>query len=132
MTISSNAFLNRSINQSPFKIFLIKLDIKPLMHLVENSIFSLNNVIVRPTKIMNRVDKNWAHFQKLQYIKNQNFQKTFSIKVGLLVQYFSKNFSLERFDQFSTLKNDFKKPQNFEMFQEVVHNFGKSDGYIIQ
>ena len=24
--------------------------------------FSLNNVIVRPTKIMNRADKNWAHF----------------------------------------------------------------------
>ena len=24
--------------------------------------FSLNNIIVRPTKIMNRADKNWAHF----------------------------------------------------------------------
>ena len=37
---------------------------------------------------------------------------------------------LERFDQFSTLKNDFEN-QNFEMFEEVVHNFGKSDGGII-
>ena len=42
--------------------FLIKLDIKPLMHLLEISTFSLNNVIVRLTKIMNRVNKNWAHF----------------------------------------------------------------------
>ena len=31
-------------------------------HLVEISIFSLNHVIVRPTKIMNRAGKNWAHF----------------------------------------------------------------------
>ena len=42
--------------------FLIKFDIKPLMHLSEKSTFSLNNVIVRLTKIMSRVDKNWAHF----------------------------------------------------------------------
>ena len=42
--------------------FLIKLDIKPPMHLLEISTFSLNNVIVRLTKIMNRADKNWAHF----------------------------------------------------------------------
>ena len=42
--------------------FLIKLGIKPLMHLLEISTFSLNNVMVRLTKIMNKVDKNWAHF----------------------------------------------------------------------
>ena len=42
--------------------FLIKLDIKPLMHLLEIITFSLNDVIVRLTKIMNRADKNWAHF----------------------------------------------------------------------
>ena len=34
------------------KDFLIKLDMKPCMHLVELSIFSLNHVIVRPTKII--------------------------------------------------------------------------------
>ena len=45
-----------------FQDFLIELDMKPPMHLVEISIFSLNNVTVRPTKIMNRADKNWAHF----------------------------------------------------------------------
>ena len=32
--------------------FLFKLDMKPHMHLVEISIFSLNHVIVRPTKII--------------------------------------------------------------------------------
>ena len=33
---------------------------------------------------------------------------------------------MKRFDQFSTSKNNFKH-QNFDMFKEVVHNFGKSD-----
>ena len=45
-----------------FRDFLIRLYMKPHMHLVEKSIFTLNNVTVRPIKIMNRVDKNWAHF----------------------------------------------------------------------
>ena len=70
------------------------------MHLVEISIFSQNNVTVRTTKIMNRA--NILH----------------------------RIFFLDRFDQFSTLKNDFEN-QNFEMFEEVFHNFGKSDGNII-
>ena len=48
--------------------FLIKLGIKPHMHLWEIGILSLNNVIVRPTKIMNRADKNWAHVLKTKYI----------------------------------------------------------------
>ena len=42
--------------------FLIKLGIKTCMHLWEISLFSLNIVILRPTKIMNRADKNCAHF----------------------------------------------------------------------
>ena len=42
--------------------FFIKLGIKPRMHLVEINILSLNNVTIRPTKIMNRANKNWAHF----------------------------------------------------------------------
>ena len=57
------------------------------------------------------------------------FKNIFLLKVGLLVQY-SSNKKMERFDQFSTLKIDFEN-QNFEMFDEVVHNFGKSDGDII-
>ena len=43
--------------------FLIKLDIKLLMHLLEISNFSLNDVMLKLTKIMNRADKNWAHFK---------------------------------------------------------------------
>ena len=43
-----------------FQDLLIKLGIKPLMPVLEISMFSLNNVIVRLTKIMNRADKNWA------------------------------------------------------------------------
>ena len=39
-------------------------------------------------------------------------------------------FFLESFNKFSTLKNDFEN-QNFEMFEEIVHNFGKSDSDII-
>ena len=54
--------------------FLIKLGIKPLMDLLELGIFSLYHVIVR---IMNRADKNWAHFKKIKYLKNQNLQKYF-------------------------------------------------------
>ena len=42
--------------------FLIKLDMKPCMHLVEISILSQNIVNIRLTKIMNRADKNWAQF----------------------------------------------------------------------
>ena len=71
--------------------FLIKLDMKPCMHLVEISIFLLNLVIVRLTKAMNRADKNWAQFYKIKYLINQKFQKHFLIKlkVGLLVEYSS-------------------------------------------
>ena len=42
--------------------FLIKLVIKPRMHIWEIRILSLNNVIIRPTKIINRADKNRANF----------------------------------------------------------------------
>ena len=37
---------------------------------------------------------------------------------------------LERFDQFWIQKNDFES-QNFEMFEEAVHNFGNSDDDMI-
>ena len=37
--------------------FLIKLGIKPCMHILKKSIFSLDHVIVRPTKIMNTLLK---------------------------------------------------------------------------
>ena len=40
-----------------------------------NKHFSLNLVIVRLIKIMNRADKNLAQFLEIKYLKNQNFQK---------------------------------------------------------
>ena len=42
--------------------FLIKFGNKTPIHLLEIITFSLNNVIVRLTKLMNRANKNWAHF----------------------------------------------------------------------
>ena len=42
--------------------FVIKVGIKPRMHPWKINILSLNSVIARPTKIMNRANKNWAHF----------------------------------------------------------------------
>ena len=48
--------------------FLIKLDMKPCMHLVEISIFSLNHVIVRLTKILNNL---------LEHIKIHTFKVIF-------------------------------------------------------
>ena len=39
-------------------------------------------------------------------------------------------FSWTHLDQFSTLKNEYEN-QNFEMFEEVIHNFVKSDSDII-
>ena len=35
-------------------------------------------------------------------------------------------FFLERFNQYISKKNDFES-MNFEMFEEVAHNFGWSD-----
>ena len=65
--------------------FLIKLGIKPGMQLWEIGILSLNNIIGRSTKTMNRADKNWAHFYKTKYFKNQSFQKISTLKVDILV-----------------------------------------------
>ena len=64
--------------------FLIKLDIKPLMHLLKISIFSLNNDIIRLTKIMNNLLKHLqirifkVIFLCLKLVKS--FQKKNSMK----------------------------------------------------
>ena len=63
---------------------LIKLGIKPLMHLLGISIFSLNNDIVRLTKIMNNLVKDLkilsfkVIFQCLKLV--ESFQIFFSLK----------------------------------------------------
>ena len=51
----------------------------------------------------------------------------FNVKVGLLVQH---SLFFERFDQFPSLKNEFEN-LNFEMFEEIVQTFGKSDDDMI-
>ena len=53
-----------------FPDFLIELDMKPRMHIVETSIFSLNNVTARLTKIMNNL---------LEHIKILIFKVIFSV-----------------------------------------------------
>ena len=64
--------------------FLIKLDIKPLMHLFEIIIFSLNDDLVRLTKIMNNLVKDLkilsfkVIFQGLKLV--ESFQKKNSVK----------------------------------------------------
>ena len=64
--------------------------------------------------------KLWSKSTKIGHI----FRKQSILKIKV----FKTN--LERFDQFSTLKNDFEH-QNFEIFEENVHNFVKSDDDII-
>ena len=65
--------------------FLIKLDIKPLMYLLKISIFSLNNEIVRLTKIMNNLVKDLkilrfkVIFQCLKLVKS--FQKKILLRI---------------------------------------------------
>ena len=59
----------------------------------------------------------------------QNFEKKIFIKVSLLVQCQWKLFS-ERFYKFLTLKN-YLENQKFEMFEEVVHNFGSLMGTLL-
>ena len=64
--------------------FLIKLGIKSLMHLLEIGIFSINNDLVRLTKIMNNLVKDLkilsfkVIFQRLKLV--ESFQKWFFVK----------------------------------------------------
>ena len=51
---------------------------------------------------MNTGNKNWTYFLKIKYFKNQSLM----------------------------LKKDFER-QNFAIFENVVHNFGRSDDDII-
>ena len=83
------------------------------------------------TKIMSRAYKKWAQFLKIQYLKNQNYQKVFFNKVRSLSKIFFIDFFSKRFYQFLTQTNDFES-KDFEILEEVVHNFGKSDDDMIQ
>ena len=60
----------------------------------------------------------------MKYFKKSKFSDNFNNKVGIVILH--RKCFLERFDQFSMLKNDFEN-QNFAILKEVVHKFGKSD-----
>jgi hypothetical protein len=70
-------------------------------------IFLENKVLMKPKKITNAINTSWSP-SPIFFIKKK----------------------LEGFNQFSTLENDFEN-QNFEMFDKVVTNFGKSDDDLI-
>ena len=78
-----NNYVDRKRVES-FQDILIKLDMKTPMHLVEISIFSLNNVTGRLTKIMNNL---------LEYLKILIFK--FIFQCGKLIASFQKKFSLK-------------------------------------
>ena len=81
---------------------------------------------------MNRDDKNWAQFQEIKYQKKSKILKEFFNKSWSPSQiFFIDNLFLEKFDQFLTQKNYYEST-NLEMFEEVVHNFGKSDDTMIK
>ena len=63
-------------------------------------------------------------------LSKSKFSKEIINKRYLVSNILHNRKNLERLDQFSTLKNDFES-QNFEMFEEVDHNFGKFDSDII-
>ena len=69
-----------------FQDFLIELDMQSSMHLLEISIFSLNNVTVRFTKIMNNL---------LKHLKILIFKVIF--QCWKLIESFPKKISLKNF-----------------------------------
>ena len=92
--------------------FLIKLGIIPCMHLWKISIFSLKNVIISPTKIMNGANNNWARVQKTKYFKNQSFQIISLLNVDLHRKKIRKILLI------LMLKDDFES-RSFAIFEEL-------------
>ena len=83
------------------------------------SLSDLPKLWTEPTKI--------GHISRKQSNLKQSFHKISFIKVDLLVKYSSeKKKNSERFGWFLMPKNDFEST-NFEKFEEVFHNFGRSD-----
>ena len=109
--------------------FMIKLGIKPCMHLWEISILSLNIVIIRPTKIMNRATKVRHIFRKQSTLNFKNFKKFyFKELISLSNILHRKKIRKIRliFDAEKWLEST-----NFANLEEVVHNFGRFDDDMI-
>jgi len=87
---------------------------KPCMHLVEVSIFSLNNVTVRPTKIMNNL---------LEHLKILIFKVIFLCYK--LVESFQKKKSLKNIG----LGDQILLKKDFEIFYFLCALFSKNVPY---
>ena len=74
--------------------FFYQVGIKPRKHLLEISIFSLNDVIVRPTKIMNNLLKDYKILTFKVLFQHQKLTESFQKKILLQVKFFEKNFDL--------------------------------------
>ena len=97
---------------------------KPRMHPVEIS------ATVTSTKIIKSRQKLGTFLENKVFHKSKISKYVFDKSWSPSPISFKDSF-LERFRQFSTLKNDFEN-QTFQMFVKVVHNFAMSDitGYL--
>ena len=127
-------WLSSFINQGnalvdEFQDFLIKLGIKPRMHILEISIFSLNNVIVKPTKIMNNFLKDGKTPTFKVIFQHQKSMESFWFFLWRIldqdIKFWKQNF----------LKTLIFKELCFlkmcPIFVGSVHNFGRSDNGMI-
>ena len=73
---------------------------------------------------MTIANENGAHFKKTKFSKN------FIIKSWSPSLMFFTEKKSERFQGFLMLKNEFEST-NFAIFEEIVHNFGRSDNDMI-
>ena len=111
--------------------FLIKLGIKPCMHLLEiGKHFFTKWCHCQTYQNYEQSRQKLGTFLENKVLQKSKFSKKLLIKVGLLVQYSSQIFFfLKDLPIFNTEKWLWKS--EFKMFEEVVHNFGKSDVDII-
>ena len=154
--VNTNSYLEGS-NDLPLSLdivqdFFCELDIKPYIHFLEISIVLLYHVIVRITKIMNNLRKDCKilTFKVIFSDTNQeNLSDFFSMKLDTFLYKkvlsfkvkFSKNFNYTSWspclifftkkNQKDSTKNDFEC-QNFAIFPDVVHNYDRSDDFMIQ
>ena len=108
--------------------FLIKLDMKPCLHVLKISIFYLNHVIIRHTKLMNNLFKVCKITYKVIF-KHQKSTKSYWF-------FFCKEYMTRRstFIDEIFLNFDFKLLcclKNCSIIVSSVHNFGRSDDDII-
>ena len=100
----------------------IKFGIKPCMHLLKIAIFLLYHLIVRPIKIMNQADKNWAHFKKQSTLEVKIFKKKFIFKSWSLSLIFFTEKKFRKIPLIFDAENDFEST-NFAIFDSLRRLF---------